>query len=390
MIDRDAYDLSLDELEEVLADFAPKEKKQPTSAEEERVIAGFEDIQEFYETFRRLPATGAADIMERLLAIRLIVIKDTPKFVELLQEYDTDRLLEKEVPNKVDVDDMNEDELADILEGDDQDDMFDLKHVRSFDERNQPDVIAERKPCKDFEIYRHLFEAVNQDLQQGIRRYYTWEEGKNRTIEKNQFYVLNGQIAYIADLGEEFQTPQNRTNSRMRVIYSNGTESDILMRSFERGIYKDPNARGITDPDFGALFKNNGTIYVLRSKSDNPVIAEHRNVIHKIGVTTTPVKSRIANAVNDPTYLLAEVEVVATYDVYGIDPGKLEKLIHMVFDNVRLDIEIQDRFGKIVKPREWFIVPLQIIEKLIELIQKGEAGGIYYDPTKAELVRATG
>lgn len=389
MIDKDAYDLSLDELAEVLADFAPKEKKQPTSAEEERVIAGFQDIQEFYETFRRLPATGAEDIMERLLAIRLLVIKDTPKFVELLQSYDTDQLLQKEVPNKVDVDDMNEDELADILESEGEDDMFDLKHVRSFDERNQPDSIAERKPCKDFEIYRHLFEAVNLDLQQGIRRYYTWEEGKNRAIEKNQFYVLNGQIAYIADLGEEFQNAQNRTNSRMRVIYSNGTESDILMRSFERGIYKDPNARGITDPDFGALFKNNGTIYVLRSKSDDPIIAEHRNIIHKIGFTTTTVEARIASAVNDATYLLSEVEVVATYDVYGIDPEKLERLIHKVFDNVRLNIEIKDRFGKVVKPREWFIVPLSVIEELIELIQRGEASGVYYDPTKAELVKAS-
>jgi hypothetical protein len=51
-------------------------------------------------------------------------------------------------------------------------------------------------------------------------------------------------------------------------------------------------------------------------------------VIHKIGVTGGKVEKRIANAKVDPTYLLADVKVVATYPLYGIDRNKLEKLIH--------------------------------------------------------------
>ena len=87
-----------------------------------------------------------------------------------------------------------------------------------------------------------------------------------------------------------------------------------------------------------------GTIYVLRSKSDHPVVAEHREVLHKIGVTNGNVKRRIANAKLDPTFLMADVEVIASYNLYNINRTKLENLIHRIFDPARLDIEIKDRF----------------------------------------------
>jgi hypothetical protein len=89
-----------------------------------------------------------------------------------------------------------------------------------------------------------------------------------------------------------------------------------------------------------------GTIYVLRSKSSLPIVTENRDVLHKIGVTSGKVERRIANAKLDPTFLMAEVEIVATYELYNINRSKLENLIHRIFDPVRLDIEIKDRFGK--------------------------------------------
>ena len=55
---------------------------------------------------------------------------------------------------------------------------------------------------------------------------------------------------------------------------------------------------------------------------------------------------------------MADVEIVATYELYNINRTKLENLIHRVFDPARLDIEIKDRFGNPVIPREWFLVPL--------------------------------
>ena len=393
---KDAYDLSLDELACLLGDFAPQEKKQPVSVEDIRIIEGFLEIQRFYEQKRRMPAKGADDVFERLLAIRFGAIKANKKCVELLKGYDEKELLSKELLDSVSVDKMSDDELESLLEGELQVDLFDLQHVRSFEERNQPDTKAERKPCQNFERYRHLFEAVNLDLQQGIRRYYSLLGGENKRVEAGQFYVINGQVAYVEKIAEQFKNAQNRLDARMRVIFSNGTESDLLMRSFQRQMYDDPNGRGITDPNLGDLFasdqslegyESNGTIYVLRSNSDNPMIVEHRNLIHKIGVTTTPVATRIANAVNDPTYLMADVEVVATYNLYGINPVKLENLIHKVFSAVQLNIEIQDRFGKLVKPREWFMVPLSVIDELIILIQKGDLIGIGYDPARACLIR---
>ena len=170
------------------------------------------------------------------------------------------------------------------------------------------------------------------------------------------------------------------------------------MRSLQRRMYgvkrtKIP-AKGITTPELGGLFgenakpdsyKANGTIYVLRSNSEAESIQQNRSMIHKIGVTITSVEKRIASAEDDPTYLCAPVEIVATYDLYGIDPVKLENLIHQFFGAVQLDLEVKDRFGKVVKPREWFLVPLNVIDEFVQHLQKGDLVGRYYNPATCQL-----
>ena len=128
-----------------------------------------------------------------------------------------------------------------------------------------------------------------------------------------------------------------------------------------------------------------GTIYVLRSKSDHPLVAENRSLVHKIGVTNASVEQRIAGARLQPTFLMADVEVVATYDLYNINRAKLEHLIHRVFAPARLDIEIKDRFGKPMIPREWFLVPLYAIDDAVEKIRNGSISGYRYDPRAAKL-----
>ena len=105
--------------------------------------------------------------------------------------------------------------------------------------------------------------------------------------------------AYVAEVGEDFRTQYDRRDSRLRVIYDNGTESNLLMRSFQRALHRDEAGRRITDPDAGPLFAEeradddlaSGTIYVLRSKSDHPVVAANRDVLHKIGVTGGKVET---------------------------------------------------------------------------------------------------
>ena len=182
----------------------------------------------------------------------------------------------------------------------------------------------------------------------------------------------------------------------MRVIYDNGTESDVLLRSLQRALHRDEAGRRITDPVAGPLFAReseaddlpSGTIYVLRSKSDDPKIAASRDVLHKIGVTGSKVETRIANAKLDPTFLLADVEIVATYKLSNINRTKLENLIHRIFDPARLNIEIKDRFGNPVIPREWFLVPLFVIDEAVERIKDGTITAYKYDPSTASLVRS--
>lgn len=177
------------------------------------------------------------------------------------------------------------------------------------------------------------------------------------------------------------------------MVYDNGTESDLLMRSLQRALYKDDAGRRITDPTAGPLFSDtheegdieSGTIYVLRSKSDHPLIKESRNVIHKIGVTGGKVDKRFANAKLDPTFLMADVEVVATYELSNINRVKLENLIHKFFEPAKLKIEIKDRFGNPIVPREWFLVPLFVIDEAVEKIKSGFIIDCFYDADKGKI-----
>jgi hypothetical protein len=177
------------------------------------------------------------------------------------------------------------------------------------------------------------------------------------------------------------------------VIYSNATESNLLLRSLQRALYKDETSRRVSEPTAGPLFSAesdeddlaSGTIYVLRSKSDNPVVTAHRDVLHKIGVTGGDIRRRIANARLDPTFLMADVEIVATYELFNINRARLENLIHRIFEPARLDIEIKDRFGQPVTPREWFLVPRFVIDEAVERIKNGTVTNCRYDPQTASL-----
>ena len=152
-----------------------------------------------------------------------------------------------------------------------------------------------------------------------------------------------------------------------------------------------------TDPVAGPLFASenaegdqaSGTIYVLRSKSNNPTVAANRDILHKIGVTGGSVQRRIANARLDPTFLMADVEIVATYELYNINRARLENLIHKIFSGARLDVEIKDRFGQPIVAREWFLVPRHIIDQTVDRIRDGTITKYVFDPKTATLALAS-
>lgn len=396
-------DPSLDELAEELAEFDAPEKKGGRSRREERVIAGFEEIKRFVDKHGRAPMHGEGnDIFERLYAVRLDRLRALEDCRSLLAPLDRQGLLfgPPVTTTAAPTEDIDEDELMAELSGAaGADDITELRHVRTTVEKRTAEEIAQRKPCADFDTFKPLFERVKRELQAGIRQthaVHSLDEIKLAEIQKGEFFIVEGQTAYIADVGEEILTQYERKDSRLRVIYDNGTESDVLQRSFQRALHRDPAARLVTNPSAGPLFSDeaseddqeSGTIYVLRSKSDLPVVAANREVLHKIGVTgRSNVATRFANAKNEPTFLLADVEVVATYDLYNINRVKLENLIHRVFDPARLDIEIKDRFGKPVVPREWFLVPVFVINEAVERIKDGTITDYVYDPKAARLVK---
>lgn len=363
---------------------------------EERIIAGFEEIQRFTEEHGRAPQHGEGrDIFERLYAVRLDRIREMPECWELVEPLDHQGLLTgagqagTRATAALDDDAL----LAALGVEVEASPITELKHVRSTAEKKAAEDIANREKCEDFDTFKPLFEQVQRELDNGLRETRPFE--MKAEIEAGRFFIVSGQKAYVAEKGETTITDQGRTDARLRVIFDNGTESNMLMRSLQRALNKDDAGRRITDPTAGPLFSDqtiagdeaSGTIYVLRSKSDHPLVTDNRELVHKIGVTNMNVEKRIAGAHLQPTFLMANVEIVASYELYNINRTKLENLIHRIFEPARLEIEIMDRFGRPVTPREWFLVPLFVIDEAVNRIKDGTISEYVYDPQAAGLTQ---
>ena len=386
-----------DELLDALGVEVTPFKVSSRTPREERIIAGFEDILRFHQAHGRAPLHGEGrDIFERLYAVRMDQLRKLPEAQTLLAELDGPRLLSGAAAAQSDVDDLDEDALlAQLGIGDEpanQSDITVLRHVRSRVEKRAAEEIADRTPCADFDNFKPLFERVERELTAGLRK--TLRFGRDASIASGNYFIVGGQLAYVAEVGETIKAPNGESDARLRVIYANGTESNLLRRSLQRALYKDDTGRRLTDTDMGPLFGDmpepddieTGTIYVLRSLSNHPFVAEHRELIHKIGVTSGKVETRIAGAGKDATYLLAEVKIVATYKLHNLNRTKLENIFHRLFGAAQLDLTIEDRFGNPVKPREWFLVPLHVIDEAVQRIRDGSITEVVYDPNTAQLV----
>jgi hypothetical protein len=366
---------------------------------EERIIAGFEDIQRFRDEHGRAPQHGEGrDIFERLYAVRLDRLRQLEECRTLLEPLDHQGLLADGGQTDAKLDELDDDALlAELGVEPEATELTQLRHVRSSAEKRAAEEIANRERCEDFAKFKPLFEKAAKEIETGIRitRRIRKDAGFLKAdIRQGEFFILGGQTAYVADVGEPIKAPNGEFDARLRVIYSNGTESNLLLRSLQRALYKDETSRMISEPTAGPLFSDeseegdlaSGTVYVLRSKSDHPLVQDNRELVHKIGVTGGDVERRLANSAKDATFLLAEVEVVATYTLFNINRAKFERLIHRVFEPARLDIQIRDRFGNPVTPREWFLVPLFVIDEAIQRFKNGTIGDCQYDVNAASLV----
>lgn len=387
------------------------------SAREQRIIAGFEEIERFVEEHGRLPQHGEdRDIFERLYAVRLDHIRESSECRTVLQGRDPRGLLGrgahaegqpsalKEEPTEYCVYPtafvgLSDDELLAALGTEETEgaDITELKHVRPAAEKRAAEEIGQRTPCEDFDSFKPLFERVEREIRTGLVQTESIT-AENRGIGEKDFFILNGITLYVAEVGEPLKITASEVDRRLRLIFANGTESNILLRSLQRAFYDDPSARRVVrgkeaaQLTFGSEWEPDdveaGTIYVLRSKSDNAFIAANREIIHKIGVTGGDVKARVANAKKDPTYLLADVEIVATYKLANINRKRLEALLHKFFAGARLDLELKDRFGFDVTPREWFLVSISAIHDSVQRLMDGTLSDYCYEPGSAQLVRA--
>lgn len=365
-------------------------KSKAASTVDERLLASFEEINSFYQKNDRAPESNVKDVIEHKLFSRLKSLRKAPEKVEALKPYDKFGLLnavagEKQITS---ITDIFEDDTLGIL-SDEADDIFKLRNVPAS--INMPEKIAQRKPCKDFAEFEPLFKLCHAELLTNVReaRAFTGEQ----QIKAGHFFILHGVMAYVAEVGEK-ETKNGKVNARLRCIFENGTESNMLLRSLATELYKDDAGRRILDPHDKALEElsfikgedmETGFIYVLRSLSERPEIKGMKD-LYKIGFSTQAVEDRIKLAEQLPTYLMAPVKIVDIFQCYNLNPQKLELLLHTFFGTACLDIDIFDNDGKRHSPREWFIAPLHIIAASIKLIENGEIIHYRYDKDSTEIV----
>ena len=369
-------------------------KQASISPQDSRLIDSFQEISNFYETNKRCPVLGD-DIGEYRLASRLAAIKKDPKKVKILLPYDYYNLLESEITKSVSVEELITDDPLGLLDSDDEaDSIYTLSHVKPSD-RLRPDYIAHRKVCKDFDLYEDAFKKIHNDLEEGRRCLVEFAEGD---LEEGRYYVLRGVILYLeknqaVDKKMDYKSGAKvRKEGRTRCIFDNGTESSMLYRSLGKALKLDgfgiselvDNQTG--DVTIDASDVQNGYVYVLRSLSRAPQIRSICN-LYKIGYCSGDVTTRIRNAVHEPTYLMDDVEVVLTVRCYNLEVPYLEASIHDFFRDVNVHFEVRDENGVMHYPKEWFTVPLKIIEEVIPLIVDKKISNYRYDKVMQMIIQ---
>ena len=395
--------LSLDDIfnddEFGILDSNPKNSNVKT--EDERLIQSFQEINAFFEKNNREPE--ATNVTEFKLLSRLKALRNDAKKVEILWSFDSHNLLNTKEKVKSVKDILNDDDLG-ILDTEETMSIFELKNIPKNNERAESDFVAHRKAMKDkdFVPYQSMFKDIHRQLRE---RKITLKKFRNpeKNLKKGSYYVLDGVLLYLEEidlsrtLEDEPTSDKNRKDGRTRIVFENGTLSNMLYRSLGKQLLENGHLVTKTEEETAKeLFDNvssvneedleTGWIYILKSKSSNEKIASIKD-LYKIGFSTVPVQERIKNASNEPTYLMADVAIVDGYKCYNMNTQKFEHLIHRFFAEVCLNIDIHDDKGRRITPREWFVVPLPIIQKAFFLLESGEIIDYKYDSINKVLLK---
>ena len=360
--------------------------KNPILTADDRLIASFEEINSFFDVNKRAPKKSS-DMSERRLYSRLQGIREDVNKSESLKAYDRFNLLE--ILAIESIDDILNNDILGIFE-EDAEDIFKLKHVPKIDKnRADADFVAQRKVCENFEAYERLFKQCQSDLREGKRKLVNSVESQ---LQVGTFCVLDGVLLYIAKIKFGKRGNSNKINRRTLLIFENGTQSNMLLRSLGKRLRE--SGKMLTEIEgreldrlssIGKDDNKSGFIYVLKSQSNDDRIKTKKN-LYKIGFSKEDVNKRVANAMNEPTYLMASVSIVSVYQCFNMNPQKLEQLLHKFFGKSCLNIEIFDKDGKKHHPREWFIAPLEVIHEAIDLITGAKVIDYVYDAQNESIV----
>lgn len=360
--------------------FQPKPKRR-TATPDDRLIDSFGEITRFVSEHGRMPSAEADDMNEAVLGTSLNTIRADKHMAEVLEVYDELGLLQLEkAPESL------EDLFAEDAGLFGNDDIFEVSKLprTSTIDKNTGDT-AKRQPVEDFAPYRLLFDAVNSDLQSGtkkLKKFYSVNE-----IVTHGFYIADGLMCYVESIGEA-KNVFGRQKERLHIVYANGTESNIYLRSLASTLYEDT---GFSVVDAGAVAIDDedetvGRIYILESLSEDPKVTTIAN-LYKIGVTHGSVKNRVKDAATNPTYLMAPVKIIEDYRLTGdYNPQKVEDLIHQIFGHAKIDLQIITPDGTPYTPQEWYSAPLAAIVEAIDLISTGEIVNYHYDSATQTIV----
>lgn len=376
-----------------------KPKISTVKTADERLSSSFDEINAFIEKNDREPAPNPSNISEYQLYSRLKNLREDEDKMQALEPQDKYGLLnvvKKEINS---IDDIFNDDLSGIFDDGEAQSLFEFKHTPREIARAEADFVARRKPCKNFKDYEELFKSVQADLSSGKRKLVDFKLGN---LREGAYYIHRGILFLLEkiDISKKEHYREDgtrvRTDGRTRCVFENGTESNMLMRSVEKSLYANgmvvtENADDVTEKfyesftDITDVDKEAGYIYVLSSKSTDPKIQAIKNLF-KIGYSTTSVVSRIRNAEKEPTYLMAPVELEAEYKTFNMNTQKFEQLLHNFFGSCCLNIDIYDEKLRRRMPQEWFVVPLDIIDKAIELIITEDIVHYKYDKSSEKIV----
>ena len=360
---------------------------------DERLVSSFQEITDFYIANGREPEANQSDITEYLLHARLNSLREDVDKAESLEEYDQFDLLKVEEREINSIDDIFDDDSLDILGGDDEG-LFDFEHTPKQKDINKADFVAQRKRCKDFDKYEQQFKGIHHDLKAGKRKLIPYQE--KQLNEAGNYFVHNGILLYLETINDLVKDRFHKADGRTKIIFENGTESNMKLRSLGKNLLK--NGKAVTanteqyDEDFLKSFNDvtdaddeTGFIYVLKSNSMDENIASIAN-LHKIGYSKNDVAGRIKNAEHEPTYLMASVSIVGIWQCFNMNPQKFEQLLHNFFGKTCLDLDVFDDNGKRHRPQEWFIVPIEAINQAIEMIISGVIVDYRYDQESESIV----